>query len=52
MSTRKVERDLYLLQRTLGDARVAQTGMAPLVNRLLKRKFHRSLFGLLRKGGL
>ena len=51
-SLRRLQRDLYLAQRTLGDVNAAKRGGAPaLTRRLVKRAYHRRLIGLLRKGG-
>lgn len=49
-NTRKLERELYLAQRTMGDVRAAHEGR--LVQRVTKRVYHRSLIKGLRKIGL
>lgn len=51
MSTRKIERDLYLAQRALGDVRAAERGPEPLVRRVVKRRVHRTILRGLRKLG-
>lgn len=52
MNTRKLERDLYLAQRTLGDVRAARRGSDALAKRLVKRTWHRQVLRVLRKGGM
>lgn len=49
MSTRKLQRQLYLAQRALGDVDAAKRGSLP--KRLVKRAVHRKIIGLLRRGG-
>jgi hypothetical protein len=49
MSTRTVQRDLYLAQRTLGDIDAAQRGR--LAQRLFRRVLHRKAISLLRRIG-
>jgi hypothetical protein len=46
VSTRKLERSLYLAQRTLGDARAAQSGR--LGKRVARRWLVRSIFRAMR----
>lgn len=48
MTSRKLQRDLYLASRTLGDVDAAQRGRLP--QRLIKRVVHRKIIGLLRRG--
>lgn len=45
MSTRKLQRELYLAQRTLGDVRAAQNGR--LGKRVARRYLVRSIFRML-----
>lgn len=46
MSTRRLERNLYLAQRTMGDVRAAQSGR--LGKRVARRYLTRSLYRLFR----
>ena len=48
----RIERDVYLADRTSLDVRAAARGPAPLAKRLLRRKATRLLFGTLRKNGM
>lgn len=50
MSTWKLQRQLYLFQRALGDVDAARRGTLP--TRVARRVMHRKLIGLLRRGGL
>lgn len=43
----QAQRDLYLAQRTAGDARALARGRLP--ERLLKRVYHRQVIGILRR---
>lgn len=49
MSLRSVQRDAYLLSRSLGDLNAAKRGPKPLAVRLVKRAVHRREIGLLRR---
>lgn len=51
-NSRKLERDLYLTQRTLGDVRAAERGPEPLARRVVKRQVHRTVLRALKKTGL
>lgn len=46
----KLQRDLYLASRTVGDVEAARRGRLHV--RILKRLYHRRLIGLLRRGRL
>jgi hypothetical protein len=46
----KVQRDLYLSSRTVGDVNAALNGR--LGKRVVRRVYHRKLIGLLRRGRL
>lgn len=39
MNTRKIERQLYIAQRTMGDVRAAERGQLP--RRIVARHYHR-----------
>lgn len=41
---RRIERDVYLADRTSLDVRAAMRGPAPLAKRLIRRKLTRALF--------
>ena len=45
---RRIERDVYLADRTSLDVRAARRGPAPLAKRLVRRSVTRSLFRLFR----
>lgn len=45
---RRVERDVYLADRTALDVRAAMRGPVPLARRLVRRRVTRSLFRLFR----
>ena len=45
---KQVQRDAYLLSRTLGDFQAAQRGPVVLGRRLARRSLTRTLFSLLR----
>jgi hypothetical protein len=48
----QLEHDLYITQRTMGDARGAQRGPDVLARRLAKRAYHRRLTRMLKRAGL
>lgn len=50
MSTRRLQRDLYLAQRALGDIDAARRGPDALAKRLIKRAWHREVVRVLRRG--
>lgn len=50
MKLRKVNRDLYLASRAVGDLNAAEKGRLP--QRLIKRRYHRAVIRFLRKGRL
>ncbi len=45
---RRVERDVYLADRTSLDVRAAMRGPAPLARRLVRRKVTRAVFRMFR----
>lgn len=45
---RKIERDVYLADRTALDVRAAMRGPVPLAKRLIRRRVTRSVFRLFR----
>ena len=47
---RRLERDLYLASRTVGDAAAAQRGPDVLARRVLRRVVRRNLFRILGGG--
>lgn len=50
MTTRKIQRDLYLAQRTLGDIDAAKRGQ--LGKRVARRYYHRALIRFLHGAGI
>ncbi len=46
----RVQRDAYLMSRTAGDVNAAKRGT--LGRRLIKRRYHRSVIRVLRRGKL
>lgn len=44
----RLQRQLYLASRTVGDVRAAEQGRLP--EKLVKRWYHRKLVGVLRRG--
>lgn len=52
MSLRRVQRDLYLSSRLIGDVNAGRHGPEVLARRLAKRWYHRKLIGVLRRGGV
>ena len=48
MKLSKIQRDIYLAQRAVGDARAAQRGPEKLAKRVVRRRVTRAVFRLFR----
>jgi hypothetical protein len=49
---RRVQRDLYLGSRLVGDVNAGRNGPEVLARRIVKRAIHRRMIGLLRRARL